>query len=239
VDTYTRHQLKQDKFVNAAATGVSWMEENRTRVVVLALVALFVVAAAIAGYNIYASRSESAAVAFGAALKTYQSPIRPANAPNDPTTESYATAQERAQTANKEFLAVADKYGLTADGRNARYYAGVTYAELGNNAAAESTLKQVASSYSHDVAALAKLALTSLYHSTNRDSDAIALCNDLIAHPTTTVPANTARLQLAAIYESTGNLGEARKIWAQIKDADKTGAAGEIATEKLTGKAQN
>jgi tetratricopeptide (TPR) repeat protein len=239
VDTYTRHQLKQDKFVSAAATGVSWMEENRTRVVVLAIVGLFVVAAGIAGYNIYASRSESAAVAFGAALKTYQSPVRPANAPNDPTTESYASAQERAQTANKEFLAVADKYKFTPDGRNARYYAGITYAELNQNSAAESTLKQVASSYSHDVAALAKFALVSLYHSTSRDPEAIALCNQLIAHPTTTVPANTAKLQLASIYESTGNLAEARKIWAQIKDSDKTGAAGEIATEKLTGKQQN
>jgi tetratricopeptide (TPR) repeat protein len=239
VDTYTRHQLKQDKFATAAATGVSWIEENRTRVVVAAIIALFVVAAGIVGYNIYASRSESAAVAFGAALKTYQSPIRPANAPNDPTTESYSSAQERAQTANKEFLAVADKYNFTPDGRNARYYAGITYAELNQNSAAESTLKQVASSYSHDVAALAKFALVSLYHSTARDSDAIALCNELIAHPTATVPAYTAKLQLAAIYESGCNLAEARKIWAQIKDADKTGAAGEIATEKLTGKQAN
>jgi hypothetical protein len=239
VDTYTRHQLKQDKFVKAAATSVSWMDENRTRVVVLVICAIVLIGAGIGGYTIYDSRSESAAVAFGAALKTYQSPIRPANAPNDPTNESYANPQERAQAANKEFLAVADKYNFTPDGRNARYYAGVTYAELGQNTNAENTLKQVASSYSHEVAALAKFALTSLYHSTGRDTAAIALCNDLIAHPTATVPANTARLQLASIYESTGNLAEARKIWAQIKDADKTGAAGEIASEKLTGKQQN
>jgi hypothetical protein len=31
-------------------------------------------------------------------------------------------------------------------------------------------------------------------------------------------------------------MAEARKLWAQVKDADKTGAAGQIATEKLSGK---
>lgn len=239
MDTYTRHQLKQDKFVNAAASSVGWMEENRTRVAILAIIAIVLIGAAIGGFAIYSSRSESASIAFGAALKTYESQIRPQNAPNDPTTESYLSTQERAQAANKQFLAVADKYSMTPDGRNARYYAGVTYAELGKNAEAESTLKQVASGYSKDVAALAKLALVSLYHSTARDPQAISLCNDLIAHPTTTVPASLARLQLASIYEASGNLAEARKIWAQVKDADKTGAAGEIASEKLSGKSAN
>jgi hypothetical protein len=60
--------------------------------------------------------------------------------------------------------------------------------------------------------------------------------NDVIAHPSTTVPAVLGKLQLAGLYESAGNTAEARKIWAQVKDSDKTGTAGEIASEKLSGK---
>jgi hypothetical protein len=48
-----------------------------------------------------------------------------------------------------------------------------------------------------------------------------------------------AKLQLASLYESAGNAAEARKIWAQVKDSDKTGAAGEIASDKLSGKKAN
>ncbi len=35
---------------------------------------------------------------------------------------------------------------------------------------------------------------------------------------------------------STGKQDQARALWAKVKDADKTGMAGSIATQKLTGK---
>jgi tetratricopeptide (TPR) repeat protein len=235
VATYTRRQLKQDKFITAAQTTGSWMEENRAAVAVAGVAVLVVIGIAIGGYLMYQARSEKAAAAFGAALKTYQSPIRPINAPPDPSTESYANAQERAQAANKAFLAVADQYSTTQDGRNARYYAGLTYEDLGQNASAEDSLKK-AEGGSQDISNLAKVALASLYHSTGRDPQAITEYNDVIAHPSTTVPVNLGKLDLASFYESTGNMAEARKLWAQVKDADKTGAAGQIATEKLSGK---
>ena len=60
----------------------------------------------------------------------------------------------------------------------------------------------------------------------NRNSEAVVLYNQLIAKPTTTVPADAARLQLAALYEKT-NPAEANKIYVQLKSS-KT-AAGQIA----------
>ena len=56
------------------------------------------------------------------------------------------------------------------------------------------------------------------------------LLNQIVAKPTSTVPADAAKLQLAAIYDKT-NPAEAKKIYAQLK-SDKT-AAGQIATQKL------
>ncbi len=233
--TYTRQELKHDKLIDAAQTSASWIEENLARVITLAVVAIVVLGIAIGGYLWFQHRSQAAAEAFGEALTTYQSPIRPTNAPADPTTESYASSQERAQTANKKFLAVADKYGMTEGGKNAEYYVGVTYAELGQNASAEAAFKKVEGD-SRDLGNLAKVALASLYHSTGRDPQAIAEYQDVIAHPSTTVPAVMGKLDLAALYQAQGNTAQARKLWAEVKDADKTGAAGEIAAQRLAGK---
>ncbi len=66
------------------------------------------------------------------------------------------------------------------------------------------------------LASLAKLALANLYQQLNRSSEAVVLYNQLIAKPTSTVPADAARLQLAALYEKT-NPAEANKIYAQLK----------------------
>ncbi len=234
--TYTRHELKQDKLVNAAQHGVSWMDEHRSRVVVAVIAIVVLVGLIIGGVVWQQSRSEHAAIAFGAALTSYNAPIRPAGTPPDPTLESYGSTQERAKEANAAFLNIANKYPYTADGNNAQYYAGITYAELGQNAEAEAAFNKTVSHGSAGLAALAKLALASLFHATNRDPQAITTLQDLIAHPTTTVPANLAQLQLASLYQATGNTAEARKIWAKIKDSDKTGAAGQIATAALGGK---
>ena len=99
-----------------------------------------------------------------------------------------------------------------------------------NRRQAETYLKQVADGHDAALASLAKLALANLYQQLNRNSEAVVLYNQLIAKPSTTVPADAARLQLASLYEKT-NPAEANKIYAQLKSS-KT-AAGQIATQKL------
>jgi predicted negative regulator of RcsB-dependent stress response len=51
-----------------------------------------------------------------------------------------------------------------------------------------------------------------------------------------TVSAGVAQLDLADLYAAQGKQDQARKLWAQVKDADKDGAAGSIAAQKLAGK---
>ncbi|MEO6829857.1 MAG: tetratricopeptide repeat protein, partial [Acidobacteriaceae bacterium] len=131
-----------------------------------------------------------------------------------------------------EFVKVADSYGSTNAGKNALYFSGLTYMEMGKTADAEKALKNAADHGSSDLAALANLALANLDQQTGRTSDAIKTLNKLAAHPTTTVPAAEAKLQLAAIYEKT-NPEQARQIYAQLKDKDAKTAAGQIATQKL------
>jgi hypothetical protein len=53
-----------------------------------------------------------------------------------------------------------------------------------------------------------------------------------------TVSASVAQLDLADLYVAQNKQDQARALWAKIKDSDKDGMAGSIASQKLTGKQQ-
>ena len=238
VDTQTRHALKQDSFVTATQESLDWASDHRKRLITVGIAVAVVLLVIIVGAVIYQQRSAAASEAFGNAMQTYQAPLSQPGQQVPPSVQAFASIADRAKAANKLFLDVADKYSMTPDGRNARYFAGLTYMEMGQNAQAETTLKDVADSMNKNVAALGKLALASLYHQTGRNPAAIDLLNQLATKPTDTVPAGMAKLQLASLYESSNQPDEAKRIYAQLKDQDKTGAAGQIAAQKLSGAPQ-
>lgn len=229
MDTQTRHALKQDKFVQATTTGLSWIELHRAEVIRFGIAIVVLLAAAIGGAIYYQHRSTAAAIALGNALEIYDSPLRQ---PGEPADGSYVTIADRAKAANPQFLDVANRYGSLEAGKIARYFVGLSDIDLGKTAEAEASLKEVSASYHKDLSSLAKVALANLYSQTGRMPQAIDLYKQLIANPSNTVPASAAQLQLAAIYEKT-DPQQARQIYAVLKDKDKTTAAGQIASQKL------
>jgi tetratricopeptide (TPR) repeat protein len=236
VKTETRHALKQDKFAQAAQGGVSWVTEHRSGVlrwVITGAVVLVVIVAALVIWNV---RSSSAENALGAALDTYSAPLNQPGTPAQPG--AYNNSADRAKAANQQFLAVANQYSMVPEGSKAHYFAGVTYQEIGQTGSAESELKQAAGAWDRNVSNLAKLALAGLYHQTGRDAQAIDLYNELVKTPSTTVSAAVAQLNLADLYVAQGKQDQARALWAKIKDTDKDGMAGSLASQKLTGKQQ-
>lgn len=233
MDTQTRHALKQDKLAEVAQTGVDWLAENRSRMMQLAIVLVVLLAALVASLVFYSRRSAAADLAFGSAMDIYSAPLTQPGQPVAPGQTSFASAAERSKAANKQFVEVANRYGWLPAGKNARYFAGLTAMEMGQTGAAEADLKEVASSHNAQLAALAKLALASLYQQTNRNQAAVEIYQQLIAKPTATVPANAAQLQLAALYQAI-DPAQAKRIYAQLKN-DKS-AAGEIAAQKLAQK---
>jgi tetratricopeptide (TPR) repeat protein len=178
--------------------------------------------------------STKADSALGAALDTYDAPLAQPGAPAE--NGIYATASERSKAANQQFLAVAHQYGWLPEGGKAHYFAGITDQELGQTGAAEAELKIAAGAWDRNLANLAKLALAGLYHQTGRDAQAIDLYNAVAAKPSETVSAGVAQLDLADLYAATGKQDQARALWAKVKDADKDGAAGQLATQKLGAK---
>lgn len=233
MDQQTKQALKQDKFVSTTNQGLEWASENRQSVIKLGAIAAATIIIVIAVAVIYHMRSEAASAAFGDAMATYQTPLAPTGQPAPEGVKTFSSIAERGKAANAQFMAIADKFGMTPSGENALYFAGLTYEDMGQNQQAEDTLKKVAGSWNSGLAALGKFALAQLYHNTGRDQQAIDLYNELSAKPTDTVPYGISQLTLADLYNAEGKPDEAKKIYASLKDKDAKGPAGEIAAEKL------
>ena len=234
MDTQTRHALKQDKFATATASSVSWLSGHRSGVLRYVISAAVVLVLGIGALVFWSMRSAAAETALGAALDIYSSPLAMPGAP--PEAGVYNSASDRSKEANRQFVAVVKDFGWLPAGAKAHYFAGVTYQELSQTGSAETELKAAAGSWDRNLANLAKMALAGLYRQTGRDTQAIDVYNQLAAKPSETVSAPVAQLALADLYASTGKQDQARALWAKVKDADKDGAAGSIASQKLGGK---
>ena len=234
MDTQTRHSLKKDSFAEATASSVSWLSGHRTGVLRWVISAVVVLVLVIGSVICWTVRSAAANSALGAALDTYNAPLAE---PGEPAGNGvFNTATDRSKEANRQFVAVAQQYGWLPEGAKAHYFAGITDQELGQTGSAETELKAASRSWDRNVANLAKLALAGIYHQTARDDQAIELYTALAAKPSETVSAGVAQLDLADLYAAKGKQDMARAIWAKVKDADKDGAAGSIAAEKLAAK---
>lgn len=217
MQSYTRHQLKQDKFANFVGKEVQLASQNR-KAIMMALIALVVVVAAIAGALAYInSRDDKASAALGEAMRTYTAPLRAPEAPVNPDVKTFTSSKERAQAAVKEFNQVATDFSSTRNGKFARYMSGIAAVEASDMKLAEQNLSEASGYRDRDLSALAKFALASIYRDSQRDADAIRLYQELIEINSAAVPKTTAQFELAALYETKKQPAEAAKVYEQIQ----------------------
>lgn len=232
MQSYTRRQLKEDRFAKDVQGAVTWATENRT-VLIWTVGAVLIIGIVVTALLLWSNhQNDQANIELSKALRTLNAPLRPAGAPPDPTTKSFTSNVERGKEAEKELKGVADKFRHTKAGKLAAYLAGTAAIQAGDNSGGEQQLKPVADSSDKDTAALAKLALANLYSRTNRLSDAAKIYKDLTDHPTDTVPKNQAQLQLAEMYEAT-DPKEAATLYQQITKESPNSVAAQIATSRL------
>ena len=231
--SYTRHQLKQDSFRTSTTETISWAVEHRSKVTAAVVAVVVVLAVLIGGWAFINYRDQQASSELAGAMQKYDAPIRPAGTPASPEMLSFGSIQERAQAASADFTHIADKYSFTQSGRVARYFAGVTLHEIGDNTGAEKDLQDVAGSRYQEIASLAKLALASIYHDTNRDPQAIEIYKQLADHPTLSVGKSTAQFLLASLYEEANQPDQARKLYQQMQKENPSSAAAQMASQRL------
>jgi tetratricopeptide (TPR) repeat protein len=232
----TRHQLKQDRFskvtFEAAGNAAHWSVEHQSKLIAAVIAVIVIGGIAFGGWYYLNSQDEKASAEFSTAVRTWETPLRPAGVPPQPGTDSFASAQERATAARKQFQAIEDKYPHTRTADMARYFVGLASAQLGDNAAAERSLQDAARSSNADLAALGKFALTSVYRAENKDAQAIDLYKQLMDKPTLVVSKATAQLELASFYESRQKQDEAKKIYEQVQKENPATDAASLAQRR-------
>ena len=213
----TRHSLKQDKFSQATLGAADWTVQHRSPLVWMAVAVLAVLAIGGGIWYYIGQQDEKASLALSQALRTAETPIRPANMPPQPGFPSFASSNERDTTARKQYQEIVDKYSHTRSADVARYLLGVSSANSGDYAAAEKNLKEVASVYNSDLSSLAKFALASVYSKDKKDAQAIEEYKKLMDKPTNAVSKVSVQFELANLYLDKQQPLEAKRIYEQIQ----------------------
>jgi TolA-binding protein len=232
----TRHQLKQDRFsratIQAAEKTVHWTVEHQSKLIVAAIAVVAVAGIALGGWYYMNVQNQKASAELSTATRTFEAPVRPPGVPPQPGFDSYASVEERATAARKQFQAIVDNYPHTKAADMARYFAGLASMQLGDNAAAERNLRATAALSNKELAALGKFALASAYRAENKESEAIDLYKQLADKPTITVSKVTAQLELAEVYEGEHKLDEAKKIYDQVQKENPSTEAASLAQRR-------
>jgi TolA-binding protein len=232
-----RHHLKQDNFsrttLQVAGQTVDWTVAHKSKIIVGAVVALVVIAAVLGGWYYISSQDEKASVDLTKAVRTMEAPIRPADAPAQPDVQSYTSAKDRASEAHKQFQAIVEKYPHTHNGDVARYFLGMTAANMGDYASAQKELSTVASYRNSDLASLAKLALASVYRQQGQNKQAIDIYKALADKPTTMVSKPAAQLQLAEALMADRQPLEAKGVYERVQKENPATPAAQIAGQAL------
>jgi TolA-binding protein len=232
----TRHQLKEDRFSKAtlevAERTVHWSQEHQSKLIAAAIAIVVIGAIAAGGWYYINQQDEKASLEMATAVRTLQTPLRPAGTPEQPGFPSFESATARATAARKQFQQIVDSYPQTKTAKMARYFVGLTAAQLGDNTTAEHNLQEAAASSDRDLASLGRFALASLYASEKKDAQAVDLYKQVIDKPTLVVPKTVAQLELASFYESTQKPDEAKKIYEQIEKENPSTEAASVAQRR-------
>ena len=233
----TRHQLKQDRFskvtFEAAGNAAHWSVEHQSKLIAAVIAVIVLGGIAFGGWYYLNSQDEKASAELSTAVRTWETPVRPAGVPPQPGSDSFASAQERATAARKQFQAIVDKYPRTHTADMARYFVGLNAAQLGDNAAAERSLQEAARSSNADLAALGKFALANVYRAENKDAQAVDLYKQLMEKPMLVVSKATAQLELASFYESRQKPDEAKRIYEQVQKENPATEAASLAQRRV------
>jgi predicted negative regulator of RcsB-dependent stress response len=237
VRAQTRHQLKEDKFskttIEVAERTVHWSAEHKSPLLVAAVALVLVIAAGVGGWYYISQQDQQASLLVSQAIRTLDTPIRPAGMPAQPDSPSFASSKERATEARKQFQAVVDKYSHTRSADVSRYFVGMTSADLGDNAAAEKALKEVASVHNDELSSLANFGLASVYRRENRNKEAIEIYKKLADKPTRTVGKASAQMELASTFQSDNQPLEAKRVYQQMQKENPTGEVNQMVAQKL------
>jgi predicted negative regulator of RcsB-dependent stress response len=208
LDRQTRKDLKTDKFAEDVFDVFGWASAHKTEVVRYgaALIALVLIVAGVMYYNRSqaATREEALAQALRAEDATTGATI-------EPTSMHFDTEGEKAKAKTQAFTELSSKYSGTQEGAIADMFLGSYAVDQGNQDEAERRYKRVVDNGPKAYASLARIALSQIYISEGKTSDAEKVLRDAMANPSATVSKEQAQLALGELL-SKSNPTEAHKL---------------------------
>jgi predicted negative regulator of RcsB-dependent stress response len=228
----SRKDLKKDELRETFSHGAESVVAHRRGLGEIAAIILIVVLA-ILGWRYYSqSQTAKAETALDDAMTIYNARTLAPGAPAQPGEVTYPTDDIKFADAAQKFAAVANAYGRTRPGQEARYFSGLSQLHLGHIDLAEKELNAAISSGDSDVQALANFQMANIYTKLGRNDEGIKIYQNLLANPTVVVPKPMVMLALADVYERS-NPAEAIKVLNQIKAEFPDSPAAEEATKIL------
>jgi len=191
--------------------------EGRGRTILYAVVGLFLLAILAGVFSWWRGKhADEARRALGRAIEIAEAPVSstPQTGVTGPT---FTSDKERAQRAVEEFQKVELKYGDPYK-TLAHYFRAANLLTV-DRAGGIKEFEALAHDGNDDIAARAKFALAQAREDEGQLDAAAALYIELVKANRDTVPADTANLRLAAIYEKQGKKKEAADILFQIVEA--------------------
>jgi hypothetical protein len=169
-------------------------------------------------------REATANAQLGEALDTFHAYVGVAASvgPYGAQQQSFPTAHEKYTKALAEFSAMTDVKGMQKllpeqkAVRVARYHVGLCQAELGDQAGAIKTLTQAGADSDPQVGSLARFALAGELVLTGKTADGVKIYQDLVDHPTDTVPRATSQMALADALRAT-QPAQARQLYERME----------------------
>ena len=215
-------ELKHDRFRD---TTMSFLDrlgsglEGKGRTILYGLVAVIALGLLLWFWSWRSDRKrQEADHALGRAIEIATAPVTPSPSPGS-TVLSFTNEKERAQRAIDEFQKVAAKYGDPYR-ENARYFIATNLLTVDHNRGI-SELDALTKSSDAKISALAKFALAQARESDGEYDAAAAIYNDLARQNNPFVPAETANLRLAGVYEKQGKKKEAADILFSLVEASR------------------
>ncbi len=214
-----KQQIKQDELRTGFEHAASWATLHRDEVRVTAI-AVAVLLLAVVGYGSYRSHQQASAErAFDEALTVFHAPVAGQPDATGAAGTVYATKAEKDQKAAAAFADVSKRYGSSATGRRARYYAALSNLELGKTAEAEAELKDLSSKGDDPlIRDLSRLALADLQRSNARYDQAIDAYRKVADDSGSVVPRDHALMRIGATLEDAKRGPEAIQAYRRILD---------------------
>jgi len=213
-----KEQIKQDEFASGLEEALAWISAHRDEVRIGAGVIAVLLAAGGAFAYFQGQRSREADRALRDALTTFEAPVASelAVGADRSSGQLFATAEDKYKTAAAAFEGVERRFGSTATGLRARYYAALSRIELGQYAEAEKSLKEIQARGDGLEPELARVALAGLYRRRGQVDKAVEAYRGLATNPSANVPRDFALLCAAETLEDARRWAEARSTYRQL-----------------------